>query len=72
MTLVEALKVSDIIRRKGKALHVGSHGDGWVHIDLLIGKSWATVFLSMGDCFDRFYLTKDDLLADDWEARLSK
>ena len=62
MTLIEALKISDHIRRKGKASHVGSNGNGWVDI--------YTLLLCNGLQYNQYSLTftKEDILADDWEA----
>lgn len=69
MTLPEALKISDIVRRKDKPSHVGSNGDGWVHIEMLLGQSWAAAGSNRLDAYSGIALTKEDLLADDWEAK---
>lgn len=65
MTLGEALKISDIVRRKGKASHCGSDGNGWVHIEILLPAE--TVFVP--GMTSSLRLTKDDLQAQDWEAK---
>lgn len=69
MNIVEALRQSDIIRREGKASHVGSHGTGWVHVEMLLGQAWASAGFNRIDAYNQLALTKDDLIADDWEAR---
>ncbi len=69
MTITEALKISDIVRRKDKPSHVGSNGDGWVHIDMLLGQCWASSAPNRLDAYNFLALQKEDLLADDWEVR---
>lgn len=68
MTIIEALKISDILRRKSSAKHRGSHGDGWVHVNVLLGAPFKSYLFEVPDCLN-FTLTKADLLADDWEAK---
>lgn len=66
MTLPQALRLSDYIRRKNKPSHVGSHGNGWVDIEILLGTSnRETPFIYLSS----LCLTKEDILADDWEAK---
>src|SRR6266853_2331181 len=57
MNFVEALKIKRPIRRIGKASHVGSDGLGWVDPDYLL------------TTFNSGFLTKEDILAEDWEVR---
>lgn len=68
MTITEALEISDTVRRKGKASHVGSGGDGWVHIDLILPPVMRSSSI-VHDMVPFLYLTKEDLLAKDWEAK---
>lgn len=66
MTIIEALKISDAIRRKNNKLHSGSGGTGFVHIDVLL-HDCSFKFCSI--CNMSFKLSKQDLIADDWEAK---
>lgn len=58
MTIVEALKSSDVLRRKDDPRHCGTHGEGWVHVDYLLSNLSTESALR---------LTRADLMADDWE-----
>jgi len=62
MTIIEALNQADFIRRKNCIRHCGVHGDGWVSISMLFSER-------RGYELDPLILTKEDILADDWEAQ---
>ena len=66
MNLVEALRISKTIRRKNKISHIGSSGDGWVHIDVLLDQCPEG---KHSHPYSSLQLTEEDLLADDWEAK---
>lgn len=59
MGLAAALRLSDVIRRKDHPKYVGSHGDGWVNIEVMLGEN------------PLIPLTREDIIAEDWEARVS-
>ncbi len=68
VTITEALRKSDHIRRKGNVAHAGTNGDGWIHIEYFLrprGNYYGPLGLGESD----LHLKREDLLADDWESR---
>jgi hypothetical protein len=63
MTLYEALKLSNIVRRPTPKF-LGSDGKGWVNSNIFQRYSDVWCLLDWG-----FYLTQEDLDATDWEAK---
>lgn len=59
MNLLEALKINDLVRRKGNP----SNFKGWFHINTLLSQSTFKVNGGLN-----LNLTREDILADDWEA----
>lgn len=53
MNLLDALRYSDNVRRKGLHKHIGSNGEGWVNIDYILSTPG--------------FLTLEDLVSLDWE-----
>lgn len=64
MTLPEALKISDIVRRKGDPRHCGHDGTKWLTAEYLV--------YPCNNMYSSSSLTIEDLKADDWEAKSLK
>jgi hypothetical protein len=67
MTLIEALKLSEYVRRTGNPKHLYEDGTPrWLDTETLLGTANKTSpFLYMS----AFCLTKEDLMANDWVAK---